>query len=186
MQGEVALLVIPEALLVPQLVNPLADLAEAVVMVLHGITVSVNGSAYLSCRSVFIPFLYVVRKAGARDPAPVVHIVGNLIPVSIHNAGDLPSGVVLVLLQRTFPRLRSAFSPHLPELSVQLIGKRSAVSEAVSLRDREILKIIGTLLYQLSQRICHANPVAPAVITVGRSCPVIILRLIAVKADLLQ
>ena len=63
MQGQVALLVIPEGLCESQLINSLADLAETVVTVLHCIAVAVYSPADLPCRSVFIAFLHPVRSS---------------------------------------------------------------------------------------------------------------------------
>ena len=63
MQGQVALLVIPEGLCESQLIRPLADLAETVVAVLHRITVTVYSPADLPCRSVLIAFLHPVRSS---------------------------------------------------------------------------------------------------------------------------
>lgn len=76
MQGQVALLVIPEGLCESQLIRPLADLAETVVAVLHRITVTVYSPADLPCRSVLIAFLPPVRKANACDASPAVHVIG--------------------------------------------------------------------------------------------------------------
>ena len=66
-QGQVALLVIPEGLCIAQLVNSLADLAETVLTVLHCIAVTVYSPADLPCRSVLIAFLPPVPK-----PMPVM------------------------------------------------------------------------------------------------------------------
>ena len=101
MQGQVALLVIPEGLCIAQLVNSLADLAETVVTVLHCIAVTVYSPADLPCRGVFIAFLHPVRKANACDASPAVHVIGDGIPVAVHNSRDLPSGIILILLEGT-------------------------------------------------------------------------------------
>ena len=63
MQGQVALLVIPEGLCIAQLVNSLADLAETVVAVLHRITVTVYSPADLSGGGVLVAFLHPVRSS---------------------------------------------------------------------------------------------------------------------------
>ena len=99
MQGQVALLVIPEGLCESQLIRPLADLAETVVAVLHRITVTVYSPADLPCRSVLIAFLPPVRKANACDASPSVHIIGNGILVAVHNSDNLASGIILILLE---------------------------------------------------------------------------------------
>jgi len=99
MQGQVALLVIPEGLCESQLIRPLADLAETVVAVLHRITVTVYSPADLPCRSVLIAFLPPVRKANACDASPAVHVIGDGIPVAVHNSHDLPPGIILILLE---------------------------------------------------------------------------------------
>ena len=100
-QGQVALLVIPEGLCESQLIRPLADLAETVVAVLHRITVTVYSPADLSGGGVFIAFLPPVCKANACDASPTVHVIGNGIPVAVHNSRDLPSGIILILLKGT-------------------------------------------------------------------------------------
>jgi len=62
-QGQVALLVIPEGLCESQLINSLADLAETVVAVLHRITVTVYSPADLSGGGVLVAFLHPVRSS---------------------------------------------------------------------------------------------------------------------------
>ena len=101
MQGQVALLVIPEGLCESQLIRSLADFAKAVVTVLHCIAVTVYSPADLPCRGVFIAFLPPVRKANACDASPAVHVIGNRILISVHNSRDLPSGIILILLEGT-------------------------------------------------------------------------------------
>ena len=100
-QGQVALLVIPEGLCIAQLINSLADLAETVVAVLHRITVTVYSPADLPGGGVFIAFLHPVHKANACDASPAVHVIGDGIPVAVHNSRDLPSGIILILLKGT-------------------------------------------------------------------------------------
>ena len=99
MQGQVALLVIPEGLCESLLIRSLADFAKAVVTVLHCIAVTVYSPADLPCRGVFIAFLHPVRKANACDASPAVHVIGNGILISVHNSRDLPSGIILILLE---------------------------------------------------------------------------------------
>ena len=98
-QGQVALLVIPEGLCIAQLVNSHADLAETVVAVLHRITVTVYSPADLPGGGVFIAFLHPVRKANACDASPAVHIIGNGILVAVHDSDNLASGIILILLE---------------------------------------------------------------------------------------
>ena len=100
-QGQVALLVIPEGLCIAQLVNSLADLAETVVAVLHCIAVAVYSPADLPGGGVFIAFLPPVHKANACDASPAVHVIGNGILVAVHNSRDLPPGIILILLKGT-------------------------------------------------------------------------------------
>ena len=99
MQGQVALLVIPEGLCESQLINSLADLAETVVTVLHCIAVTVYSPADLPGGGVLVAFLPPVRKANACDASPAVHVIGNGILVAVHNSRDLPSGIILILLE---------------------------------------------------------------------------------------
>ena len=99
MQGQVALLVIPEGLCIAQLVNSLADLAETVVTVLHCIAVAVYSPADLPGGGVFIAFLHPVHKANACDASPAVHVIGNGILVAVHNSDNLASGIILILLE---------------------------------------------------------------------------------------
>ena len=99
MQGQVALLVIPEGLCIAQLVNSLADLAETVVTVLHCIAVAVYSPADLPGGGVLVAFLHPVRKANACDASPSVHIIGNGILVAVHNSDNLASGIILILLE---------------------------------------------------------------------------------------
>ena len=62
-QGQVALLVIPEGLCESQLIRPLADFSKAVVAVLYCIAVTVYSPADLSGGGVFIAFLHPVRSS---------------------------------------------------------------------------------------------------------------------------
>ena len=57
---KIAFFVILEGFLVAELVCALPDFAEAVITVLNGIAVSVDGSAYLSCVVVLKSFFYAV------------------------------------------------------------------------------------------------------------------------------
>ena len=98
-QGQVALLVIPEGLCESQLVNSLADLAETVITVLHCIAVAIYSPADLSGGGVFIAFLPPVRKANACDASPAVHVIGDGIPVAVHDSDNLASGIILILLE---------------------------------------------------------------------------------------
>ena len=98
-QGQVALLVIPEGLCIAQLVNSLADLAETVVAVLHRVAIAIRGPADLPGGGIFIAFLHPVRKANACDASPAVHVIGDGIPVAVHNSHDLPPGIILILLE---------------------------------------------------------------------------------------
>jgi len=98
-QGQVALLVIPEGLCESQLINSLADLAETVVAVLHRIAVTVYSPADLPGGGVFIAFLPPVRKANACDASPAVHVIGNGILVAVHDSDNLASGIILILLE---------------------------------------------------------------------------------------
>ena len=63
MQGQGALLVIPEGLCIAQLINSLADLAETVITVLHCIAVAIYSPADLPGGGVFIAFLHPVRSS---------------------------------------------------------------------------------------------------------------------------
>ena len=76
----------------------LADIAETVITVLDGIAVSVDGPAYLSCVIVLKSFFYTVRKACPCDSAPAVCAVDGLFMVSVNDACDLSSGIILLLL----------------------------------------------------------------------------------------
>lgn len=62
-QGQVALLVIPEGLCESQLIRPLADFSKAVVAVLYCIAVTVYSPADLPGGGVFIAFLHPVRSS---------------------------------------------------------------------------------------------------------------------------
>ena len=57
---KIAFFIILEGFLVSKLVCSLADFSEAVIIVLDGIAVSVDGPAYLSCVVVFVTFFYAV------------------------------------------------------------------------------------------------------------------------------
>ena len=147
MQGQVALLVIPEGLCESQLINSLADLAETVVTVLHCIAVTVYSPADLPCRSVLIAFLHPVHKANACDASPAVHVIGNGIPVAVHNSRDLPSGIILILLEDALMVPRT---PDILDLSVQFVGKFCPVSKRILLDNRLIPQVVGKLLYHFS------------------------------------
>ena len=146
-QGQVALLVIPEGLCESQLINSLADLAETVVTVLHCIAVTVYSPADLPCRSVLIAFLHPVHKANACDASPAVHVIGNGIPVAVHNSRDLPSGIILILLEDALMVPRT---PDILDLSVQFVGKFCPVSKRILLDNRLIPQVVGKLLYHFS------------------------------------
>ena len=147
MQGQVALLVIPEGLCIAQLVNSLADLAETVVAVLHCIAVAVYSPADLPGGGVFIAFLPPVHKANACDASPAVHVIGNGIPVAVHNSRDLPSGIILILLEDALMVPRT---PDILDLSVQFVGKLCPVSKRVLLDNRLIPQIVRKLLYHFT------------------------------------
>ena len=147
MQGQVALLVIPEGLCIAQLVNSLADLAETVVTVLHCIAVTVYSPADLPGGGVLVAFLPPVRKANACDASPAVHVIGNGIPVAVHNSRDLPSGIILILLEDALMVPRT---PDILDLSVQFVGKLCPVSKRILLDDRLIPQVVGKLLYHFT------------------------------------
>ena len=146
-QGQVALLVIPEGLCESQLINSLADLAETVVAVLHRITVTVYSPADLPGGGVFIAFLHPVHKANACDASPAVHVIGNGIPVAVHNSRDLPPGIILILLEGALMVPRT---PDILDLSIQFVGKFCPVSKRILLDDRLIPQVVGKLLYHFT------------------------------------
>ena len=146
-QGQVALLVIPEGLCIAQLINSLADLAETVVTVLHCIAVAVYSPADLPGGGVFIAFLHPVHKANACDASPAVHVIGNGIPVAVHNSRDLPPGIILILLEGALMVPRT---PDILDLSIQFVGKFCPVSKRILLDDRLIPQVVGKLLYHFT------------------------------------
>ena len=139
---------------------------KAVVAVLYGVAVTIYGPADLPGGGVFIAFLHPVHKANACDASPAVHVIGNGIPVAVHNSRDLASGIILILLEdalilcHSFAMLRAVSCtavpfpvPHAPDildLSVQFIGKLCPVSKRILLDDRLILQVVGKLLYHFT------------------------------------
>ena len=114
---EITFFVILEGFFITELVCALADFSEAVITVLDGIAVSVDGSAYLSCVVVLVTFFYTVREACPCDSAPAVCTVGGLFMVSVNDACDLSSGVILILLSDCrFYRMRSLSHFHCQHL----------------------------------------------------------------------
>ena len=96
---------------------------------------------------VFIAFLPPVHKANACDASPAVHVIGNGIPVAVHNSRDLPSGIILILLKGTLMVPRT---PDILDLSIQFVGKFCPVSKRILLDDRLIPQVVGKLLYHFS------------------------------------
>ena len=152
-QGQIAFFVIPEGFHISRLVDPFPDFSEAVVAILNGTAIPVDGPAYLSGRRILAAFRYAVGEADAGDPAPGVQPVVNALAVSVRDPGDLASGVVLVALKdflRAVPPLPLfCFS----DLSVQCILICGLIPETVSLHGWHVLKIAASFLHHLSQAV---------------------------------
>ena len=82
--------IISEYFFVSHLIGTLTDFTETVVTVLHGAAITVRGPADLAGEGEFTALPYAVRKATTGDTSPAVHIIGNGIPVAVHDANDLP------------------------------------------------------------------------------------------------
>ena len=152
-QGQVAFFIVPEGFHISRLVDPFPDFSEAVVAILNGTAIPVDGPAYLSGRRILIAFCYAVGKHNAGDPAPAVQTVFDTLAVPVRDPGDLISVVVLVALKdflRAVPPLPLfCFS----DLSVQCILICGLIPETVSLHGWHVLKIAASFLHHLSQAV---------------------------------
>ncbi len=167
-QGQVAFFVIPEGFCISCLVDPFPDFSEAVVAILNGTAIPVDGPAYLSGRRILAAFCYAVGEADAGDPAPAVQTVVDTLSVSVRDSGDLASGVVLVAL-KDFVRVRAVFplsSFYFSDLSVQGVPVCGLIPHAVSSQGRHVLKVMASLFHHLVQAVGDADKVAPAVVAV--------------------
>ena len=158
--------------------------------------------------SIFIALLYAVRKADAGNAPPAVHVIGNGILIPVCNSYNLPSGVILVLLEGALAApcgladgiipihaacgFSSSFAaipvpvpqtPDVLDFSIQPIFKCRPVSKCVFQQHRLVLQVVGKLLHRLTQSVGDTDTVAAAVIGIGCPRPVIAVLFIGIWAD---